>query len=286
MILLYAAFAPAGTWAQSYTTTRLADGFDIPVGKPNGDGYYIFRGFTPNGHLGEDWNGNGGGNTDEGDPVYSIAHGVVVFSEDYKRGWGNVVIVRHAYRENNGQIAFVDSLYGHLKVRSVKLGQQVTRGQVVGTIGRGPYNMYAAHLHFEIRRDLRVGMRRELYPRNYQTYHVPKTFIDARRNLRFEDRLVRVPINTFLKTNPNRLTTGEIDLSSLTSRDPSPANPPHDQGDGEPATGDAAMSETVRPSVPEEVETVIESETNTATVTPEKSKGFFEQLIKRLQNPQ
>ncbi len=125
-------------WAGSvYTTTRLADGFDYPVGKPNGDGYYIFRGFSPNGHLGEDWNGNGGGDTDEGDPVYSIAHGVVVFSEDYKRGWGNVVIIRHAYRENNGQIAFIDSLYGHLKVRSVKLGQQVTRGRSSGRSDAG-----------------------------------------------------------------------------------------------------------------------------------------------------
>ena len=47
--------------AQAFTTTRLADGFDYPVGKPDGEGYYIFRGFSPNGHLGEDWNGNGGG---------------------------------------------------------------------------------------------------------------------------------------------------------------------------------------------------------------------------------
>jgi murein DD-endopeptidase MepM/ murein hydrolase activator NlpD len=252
--------------AQSYTTTRLADGFDYPVGKPNGDGYYIFRGFSPNGHLGEDWNGNGGGDTDEGDPVYSIAHGVVVFSEDYKRGWGNVVIIRHAYRENNGQIAFVDSLYGHLKVRSVKLGQQVTRGQVVGTIGCGPYRMYAAHLHFEIRKDLRVGMHREMYPRTYQTYHVPKQFTDARRTLRYEDRLVRVPINTFLKSNPNRVTTDDLDLPELTS------------------TGSAP--ETVRPNVPVTVEEIISEETSTAAATPEKSKTLFEKLLEKMANPQ
>lgn len=252
--------------AQAFTTTRLADGFDYPVGKPDGEGYYIFRGFSPNGHLGEDWNGNGGGDTDEGDPVYSIAHGVVVFSEDYKRGWGNVVIVRHAYRESNGQIAFVDSLYGHLKVRSVQLGQQVTRGQLVGTIGCGPYRMYAAHLHFEIRKDLRVGMRRELYPRTYQTYHVPKQFTDARRNLRFEDRLVRVPINTFLKTNPNRIETDEVDLPELTST--------------------AEAPQTVRPEVPPAVEMVIEEETQTEAATPEKAKTFLELLREKLANPQ
>ena len=265
-VLLAAGTGPAKVSAQAFTTTRLADGFDYPVGKPDGDGYYIFRGFSPNGHLGEDWNGSGGGDTDEGDPVYSIAHGVVVFSEDYKRGWGNVVIIRHAYRENNGQIAFIDSLYGHLKVRSVQLGQQVTRGQVVGTIGCGPYRMYAAHLHFEIRRDLRVGMRRELYPRSYQTYHVPRQFTDARRTLRFEDRLVRVPINTFLKTNPNRIETDEVELPELTSTEDAP--------------------QTVRPEVPPAVEMVIEEETQTEAATPEKSKSLFELIREKLANPQ
>lgn len=265
-ILLALVTRPLDLAAQAFTTTRLADGFDYPVGKPNGDGYYIFRGFSQNGHLGEDWNGNGGGDTDEGDPVYAIAHGVVVFSEDYMRGWGNVVIIRHAYRESNGQIAFIDSLYGHLKVRSVQVGQQVTRGQVVGTIGCGPHRMYAAHLHFEIRKDLRVGMRRELYPRTYQTYHVPKQFTDSRRNLRFEDRLVRVPINTFLKSNPNRVETNEVELPELTSTQSAP--------------------QTVRPEVPPTVETVIEGQTQPAAATPEKSKTFLDLLREKLANPQ
>jgi len=265
VILLAAVGAPLDGMAQAFTTARLADGFDYPVGKPNGDGYYIFRGFSQNGHLGEDWNGNGGGDSDEGDPVYSIAHGVVVFSEDYRKGWGNVVIVRHAYRESNGQVAFVDSLYGHLKVRSVQLGQQVMRGQVVGTIGCGPYRMYAAHLHFEIRKDLRVGMRRELYPQTYQTYHVPKHFTDARRTLRYEDRLVRVPINTFLKSNPNRIETGGVELPELTSTESAP--------------------QTMRPEVPPEVDLVIEEETQVEAATPEKAKSFLDLLREKLANP-
>lgn len=33
------------------------------------------------------------------DPIYSIGDGVVVFARDCHMGWGNVVIVRHAYRE-------------------------------------------------------------------------------------------------------------------------------------------------------------------------------------------
>lgn len=37
------------------------DGFDFPVGKPDADGYYNAQDFQENYHLGEDWNGNGGG---------------------------------------------------------------------------------------------------------------------------------------------------------------------------------------------------------------------------------
>ena len=48
----------------SAALTRLADGFDYPVGKPNADGYRISRGFTAHGHLGEDWVGQGGSGTD------------------------------------------------------------------------------------------------------------------------------------------------------------------------------------------------------------------------------
>ena len=243
------------TLAQSYSSTRLADGFDIPTGKPDGYGYYVYRGFSPYGHLGEDWNGNGGGNTDEGDPVYSTAHGVVVFSEDFRKGWGNVIIIRHAYRETNGQIAFVDSLYGHLKVRSVRVGEQVTRGQLVGTIGCGPYRMYAAHLHFEIRKDLRVGMRRDLYPKTYTTYHSPRSFIAARRKLRFEERLVRVPINTFQSSNPNRVLTSAVEVPEV-----------HE-------------STTVRPVVPDALDEVIAQEAQVEEATPEKSKGLFDRLF-------
>ena len=241
--------------AQSYTTAQLADGFEYPVGRPNGAGYYVYRGFSPGGHLGEDWNGDGGGNTDLGDAVTCIANGVVVFSEDYHRGWGNVVIVRHAYREKSGQIAFIDSLYGHLQYRSVRLGEKVSRGQKLGAIGTGPYGMYAAHLHFEIRKDLRVGMRRDLYPKSYATYHYPRHFLNTYRILRYESRHVRIPINTFLKSNPNRIETTKID-------------PPKTE-----------VPTTLRPEVSETVATAIEKETSQEETKPAKSKGLLEKLF-------
>jgi len=182
--------------AESTIRSILADGFDYPVGKPNASGYYIYRGFRPNGHLGEDWNGNGGGNSDLGDPVYAIGHGVVVYSKDYKMGWGNVVIIRHAYRNTDGRVYYVDSLYAHLHERMVSLHETVTRGQKIGTIGTNR-GMYLAHLHFEIRKNLNVGMSRSKYPRDFSIYYSPRSFIDERRSLRKEYRLHNIPVDNF-----------------------------------------------------------------------------------------
>ncbi|MFT5913739.1 MAG: hypothetical protein ACI81T_000223 [Bacteroidia bacterium] len=65
-----------------------ADGFDFPVGKPNAKNYYNAQKFEENYHLGEDWNGTGGGNTDFGDSVYSIANGYVKEAKKQSMGWG------------------------------------------------------------------------------------------------------------------------------------------------------------------------------------------------------
>lgn len=174
----------------------LADGFDFPVGKPDAKGYYKFRGYTPNGHLGEDWNGLGGGNSDLGDPIYSIAHGVVVYSNDKGGGWGNCIIVRHAYRDQKGKIRMVDSQYGHLLKRYVKLHDKVRRGQQIGTLGSNR-GMYAAHLHFEMRKELRLGMDRPNWPRDNTCYYHPTNFINAHRKLRSSSKLYPIQVNTF-----------------------------------------------------------------------------------------
>ena len=254
LLLLLVLFAST-SWAraQTHTSARLADGFDLPVGKPDAEGYYMARGFIPYGHAGEDWNSNEGGDSDIGHPVYSIAHGVVVYSDYCGGGFGESVIVRHAYREKNGQIAFVDSLYTHLEDRLVKDGQQITRGQLVGTIGKGPSGIYDAHLHFELRRDLRVGMRARMFPLTLVTYHRPEVFIKANRRLRFEDRIVKVPIHTFMKSDPNRVLSEQLDMTEVL---------PKREG-------------TVRPVLSSRVEAVIEQETNSDEVTPEKTRAVF-----------
>lgn len=161
--------------------------------------YYKARGFRANGHLGEDWNGEGGGDTDLGDPVFCTAHGMVMFARDFRSGWGNVIIVRHAYVEA-GETRCIDSLYGHLNAILVREGQQVKRGEKIGTIGNN-HGMYDAHLHFEIRKDIRVGMHRNAFPRDLRTYWNPSDFIATRASMPANGALAQIPINTFAPLN-------------------------------------------------------------------------------------
>lgn len=178
-----------------YAPTRSVDGFDMPVGKPDAEGYYRSRGLIIGRHMGDDWNGNGGGNTDLGAPVYSTAHGLVVYAKDARMGWGKLIIVRHAYWEGK-RWNYVDSLYAHLHQIFVREGQQVRRGQLVGTIGTNR-GMYTAHLHFEIRKNLRIGINQGSYRKDLSNYYRPYEFIIGRRAIQGGNRRVNVPINTF-----------------------------------------------------------------------------------------
>jgi murein DD-endopeptidase MepM/ murein hydrolase activator NlpD len=175
--------------------TKLADGFDFPVGKPDAQRYYKARGFREKGHLGEDWDGVGGGDTDLGDPIYCIGDGIVVFARDCHQGWGNVMIVRHAYREN-GDIKYIDSLYGHLNSMLAHRGQTVTRGQEIATMGTA-HGLYDAHLHLEIRKNLEIGMSRAKFARDFNNYYDPSRFISSHRTLQTSREKFRVAMNTF-----------------------------------------------------------------------------------------
>ena len=174
--------------------TRIADGLDEPVGKPDAEGYYTSRGFLSY-HPGEDWNGLKGGNSDLGAPVYAIGNGYITFARDARMGWGNVVLIRHIFMEN-GRLQMVDSMYAHLDKILVREGQQITRGQQVGTIGTNR-GMYIAHLHFEIRKNLNIGINRSAFKRDLTNYYRPGEFIAARRKLPGGGRSAMIVINTY-----------------------------------------------------------------------------------------
>ncbi|MCB9793468.1 MAG: M23 family metallopeptidase [Alphaproteobacteria bacterium] len=158
-----------------------ADGFDWPVGPPAAQGYYDAQPFGRNDHLGEDWNGVGGGDSDLGDPVYALAHGWVSLAEDVGRGWGQVVRVVHRVppEEPGGRAQVVESLYAHLDTIEVEVGDLVLRGQKLGSIGDAG-GLYPAHLHLELRE--RPGMPvGGGYSRDTRGYLSPSAFITEHR---------------------------------------------------------------------------------------------------------
>jgi murein DD-endopeptidase MepM/ murein hydrolase activator NlpD len=87
----------------------------------------------------------------EGEPVYAIADGEVIYAGDGLRGYGNVVIVRHDRKTS--------SLYAHNSELKVKQGDQVTKGTLVALLGNTGHST-GPHVHFEIRDgDLAVNPR-------------------------------------------------------------------------------------------------------------------------------
>lgn len=184
----------------------VSDGFDFPAGWPDGTGYGNGNipgdkdgwGFLENEgpaygnviHPGEDWNGVRGGDTDLGNPVYAVANGHVVSSDDYGCGWGNIVMIEH--KENkSASSATVWSNYAHLETRLVSSGDYVRRGQQIGTVGKGTTSdepcdkIYSAHLHFEIRRNyLSPSSWKPIVETEEQVlanYYNPSSFIDSHR---------------------------------------------------------------------------------------------------------
>jgi hypothetical protein len=127
------------------TATR----FDYPLGSEHGAMAYNAQRFTENRHLGDDLNGIGGENSDLGDPIYAVADGRVLLAREGGPGWGNVIIVLHAYLKEGARI-YVQSYYGHVETILIHAGETVQRGQKIATVGTAD-GRYFAHLHFEMR---------------------------------------------------------------------------------------------------------------------------------------
>jgi murein DD-endopeptidase MepM/ murein hydrolase activator NlpD len=58
--------------------------------------------------------------------------------------------------------AWLRSCYMHLEYVSVRVGQRVARGEVVGTVGRTGMKSSAPHLHLEIKTDRRLYDARDV----------------------------------------------------------------------------------------------------------------------------
>lgn len=77
-----------------------------------------------------------------GTPIYAADPGTIVYS-GYKGGYGNLVIIDHG---GGG----VKTYYGHMQSSTVKVGETVARGQLIGYMG-STGNSTGSHVHFEVR---------------------------------------------------------------------------------------------------------------------------------------
>jgi murein DD-endopeptidase MepM/ murein hydrolase activator NlpD len=78
-----------------------------------------------------------------GTPVYAAAAGSVIYSGDQVRGYGNMVVLKHA----DGLV----TVYAHNSRLLVRVGDTVTLGQEIARVGDTGRST-APHLHFEVRR--------------------------------------------------------------------------------------------------------------------------------------
>src|SRR6266513_4278303 len=164
--------------------------FDFRLGSESGAMAYNAQRFTEKHHLGDDLNGIGGEDSDLGDPIYAVADGGVLLARDGGPGWGNVIIVLHAYIDN-GERKYVQSYYGHIETMLVRAGDEVKRGQQLATVGTAG-GRYFAHLHFEMREFITPFIGPGYWADTRGWLH-PTAFIEAHRGAP-EDDVGRVPI--------------------------------------------------------------------------------------------
>jgi murein DD-endopeptidase MepM/ murein hydrolase activator NlpD len=75
-----------------------------------------------------------------GTPIYATADGTVNFN-GRKGGYGKTCMVDHGYG--------YQTLYGHMKTVTVKKGQRVKRGEIIGYVGSTGLSQ-APHVHYEV----------------------------------------------------------------------------------------------------------------------------------------
>ncbi|PTY03066.1 hypothetical protein DB346_07375 [Verrucomicrobia bacterium LW23] len=180
---------------------------DFPMRLPDGDGVFISTHFQENGSAGEDWN-TAMGDGDIGEPVYATGDGMVTLAQDFEAAWGKVVIIAMRLPEdtmprgsgragipptpapgtatNAGTTASltpptgtpvpaaVEVMYSHLDTMAVQPMQMVKRGDKIGTVGNAN-GLYKAHLHWEVRRVVGLGLASSLDPMAPDTIWLPPT---------------------------------------------------------------------------------------------------------------
>jgi murein DD-endopeptidase MepM/ murein hydrolase activator NlpD len=88
-----------------------------------------------------------------GTPIYATGDGKIIKAQKSRRGYGNQIEIDHGF----GYI----TKYAHLSEFSVRNGQNVKRGQIIGRVGSTGLSV-APHLHYEV-----IYKNRKVNPVNY-----------------------------------------------------------------------------------------------------------------------
>lgn len=145
-------------------------------------------GYTFGQHTGVDYN-YGYGDQDIGFTCHAIANGVVVHVGRYTGiGFGRTVIIRHDLDPKLSKKYGVPALYSrymHLQSYSVKVGDTVGVGDVIGAVGDDATEW--AHLHIDVWKNL--GVHLEYHKSDLSNYFDPYLLIESHKNEQ-EDELI------------------------------------------------------------------------------------------------
>lgn len=97
----------------------------------------------------------------EGTPVKTVADGEVLYMNKNMKGYGNLVLIRHA----NGWI----STYAHNKDIGVSQGTKVKQGDTIAYVGKTG-NVASPQLHFSLRKD-----KKPVNPQQYLATNLAQT---------------------------------------------------------------------------------------------------------------
>ncbi len=141
-------------------------------------------------HMGEDWNGNCGGDTDAGYPLFAIADGKVSWKDDVNNSAGGYKLyIRYSfpYAHGSNGVQTWDSGYFHLNGFASGIGNGVTvyPGQEVAYLGGT--GGWPAHLHWEGQWDSSVSLTENSYKNPLTVsealkYRAPSLVVDDRRD--------------------------------------------------------------------------------------------------------
>ena len=108
---------------------RLSSGYGRRI-----DPYYK----KPKFHYGVDFS------APQGTPIYATGNGTIKKTKKSRRGFGNHIVIDHGYG--------YESLYAHMQKYTVRRGQKVKRGDLIGYVGNSGKST-APHLHYEVHKN-------------------------------------------------------------------------------------------------------------------------------------